>query len=477
MKVLDAIKTITLKERESFIKYINSPYFNQNETLLKLFYELEKFNENKSKKENIYLKSTNEQSYDASRFRKLCHELTEHILNFKRIEKFQSDVRESPAYDISVVKENDFKAHYNIILKKGQLYFDSTPVKNSQFYLKKYNFGREKFDLNSEYDKQILLEKSPQEFFGLMEEAIESLDTYFLIERTRITNTYFQFYKLLKKENYPEYHRLVMDYIIAHLQYPHGPLIELYINTYQLLINDEYVINVNEFSKLLKESLVQTNPKEVSDLYVHYTNHAIRQILKGNRDYFPILFELYKVGMRLKVLPISNPTEYRNIAAAACQIKEFDWALEFIEEYKMELPEDQRESAYSFTKARIYGNMKDWPSVLSTLRNVEYEDMGYMLNSKLFIIMAYYELDEYDALDSFIKSFKVFLRRRRNIPTTRKNAFYGFANILGHLMKAYERRDVKRLKKALLEIENNKAIPNQDWLKEKIQELETIMKK
>jgi hypothetical protein len=179
--------------------------------------------------------------------------------------------------------------------------------------------------------------------------------------------------------------------------------------------------------------------------------------------------------MKMGILPINNPTEYRNIAATACQIKEFDWALEFVEKYKTELPIDLQESAYSFTKARIYGNMKNWDAVLSTLRNVEYEDIGYNLNSKLFMIMAYLELDEYDALDSFIKSFKVFLRRRRNIPVARKNAFYGFTTVVDHIMKAAERRDKKRIAKAYEEIESNKAIPNQDWLKEKISEIEQIL--
>lgn len=475
MKIIEAINTISAGERESLIKYLKSPYFNISNIYENLFIELERSITSPVTNKEIFQKITNQKEYDSNKFRKLCHELIEIILKFKRIEKFSKEVEDDPNIDLKIVKENNFKSHYNVKLKQGNAYFNASRIKNSDFYLKKYNFDKERFDLNTEYDKQVLLEKSPEEFFGLMEKALTNIDTFYLIERLRITNTYFQFYKLLKKENFPDYHKKIADYIISNLIHPPQPLIELYKNTYSLLTNETYHLDIVKINGLLSRSMEQSDKKELSDLFVHYTNYSIRQVLKGNTDYFPILFELYKTGMKMGILPINNPTEYRNIAAAACQIKEFDWALEFVEKYKIELPIDQQESAYSFTKARIFGNMKNWDAVLSTLRNVEYEDMGYILNSKLFMIMAYYELDEYEALDSFIKSFKVFLRRRRNIPVARKNAFYGFTTVVDHIMKAAERRDKKRIAKAYEEIENNKAIPNQDWLKEKISEIEQVL--
>ena len=85
-------------------------------------------------------------------------------------------------------------------------------------------------------------------------------------------------------------------------------------------------------------------------------------------------------------------------------------------------------------------------------------------------------LDEDDVLDSFIKAFKVFLRRKRNISKRRKDAFYGFTTVIADLMKARERNDPKRLTKARDELSNNPSIPNQDWLIEKIEELEAVIK-
>ena len=167
---------------------------------------------------------------------------------------------------------------------------------------------------------------------------------------------------------------------------------------------------------------------------------------------------------------------YRNIAYLACKEGQFDWALYFVERFKTQLLDGTDEqTAYSFTKARTLWYANDWEGVLSTLRNVEYKDMTYTIITKAYIMTCYYELDEDEALDSFIKAFKVFLRRKRNIPKRRKDAFYGFTTVIADLTKARERNDFRRLVKAREELANNPSIPNKDWLTEKIEELEAII--
>ena len=47
----------------------------------------------------------------------------------------------------------------------------------------------------------------------------------------------------------------------------------------------------------------------------------------------------------------------------------------------------------------MYRYQNNFDKVLSLLRDVEYEDIGYNLISKAILIITYYELDELDALD------------------------------------------------------------------------------
>ena len=186
------------------------------------------------------------------------------------------------------------------------------------------------------------------------------------------------------------------------------------------------------------------------------------------------MFKIYKFGVDNDILVIDIPV-YRNISYIACQVQEFDWALNFVEKSKSQLPNEDQESAYSFTKARTLWYAKNWDGVLRTLRNVEYKDMAYNLVARSIILTCYYELDDYEPLDSLIKSFKVYLRRKRNVSKARKDSFYNFITALDHLMKASERSDYKRILKAKEVIANNPSTRNQDWLNEKIEELEAII--
>ena len=197
-------------------------------------------------------------------------------------------------------------------------------------------------------------------------------------------------------------------------------------------------------------------------------------INKGSLNYIQTLFKIYKYGVDNDIWVIDIPA-YRNIAYLSCATGDYKWALEFVENYKSILPKNDQESAYSFTKARTLWYAKDWEGVIRTLRNVEYKDIAYNLLARSYILTCYYELDEYEPLDSLIKSFKVYLRRKRNISKSRKNSYYNFITAIDHLMKASERRDYKRIMKSKEITETIPFASIKDWLTEKIEELEAII--
>ena len=206
----------------------------------------------------------------------------------------------------------------------------------------------------------------------------------------------------------------------------------------------------------------------------HVLSFLVPLINKGNLNHIQLMFKLYRYGVESGILDIDIPT-YRNISYIACQVQEFEWALNFVEQYKSQLPDNDQQSAHSFTKARTFWYAKDWEGVIRTLRNVEYKDMTYNLLARSYILTCYFELDDYEPLDSLIKSFKVYLRRKRNVSKARKDSFYNFITALDHLMKASERSDYKRIIKAKEVIANNPSTRNKDWLTEKIEELEAII--
>ena len=65
-------------------------------------------------------------------------------------------------------------------------------------------------------------------------------------------------------------------------------------------------------------------------------------------------------------------------------------------------------------------HQKDWRKAIAYISQVDFEDEAYNINSRLMLLNAYYELGEFDALDSLIDSSAVFLRRKKSIQDSRK---------------------------------------------------------
>lgn len=249
---------------------------------------------------------------------------------------------------------------------------------------------------------------------------------------------------------------------------------QIYNHLMDMIKEGDFLKNYNAIISILNNN--ENTPKHIKrDILLNCINYCTAQISRGEVDYYKYNFMVHKEMIEAD-LQVINEVSYRNISYLACRAEEYDWAMAFVDKNKNQLPDKKKETGYSFSKAIVQWYAKDYMGVIATLRNVEYEDIGYKLQTRAYLLTCYFELDEYDVLDSSIKAFKVFLRRRRNVPKSRKDSYYGFLTILDHLMKAGERNDIKRIQKAK-EVLDSGPIAFQDWLREKIAETEAVIKK
>ena len=142
-----------------------------------------------------------------------------------------------------------------------------------------------------------------------------------------------------------------------------------------------------------------------------------------------------------------------------------------MEDFKDYLPADSRQNTYSFNLARIYRFQKKYDQVLDLLQNVEYEDIGVNLISKMMLLITHYERKDHEVLDSFIESFRVFLNRHKNIPQQRRLSYLNLLKYTRRIMRLAP-GDKLSAEKLRLEISQEKAtIVNHEWLLEKLGEM------
>jgi hypothetical protein len=86
-------------------------------------------------------------------------------------------------------------------------------------------------------------------------------------------------------------------------------------------------------------------------------------------------------------------------------------------------------------------------------------------------LITHYERKDFDVLESFLDSFRVFLTRHKHIPQQRRA---GYLNLLKYTRKLIRLLpgDKKAIKKTREDVLKNKgSIVNHEWLLEKLNEL------
>jgi hypothetical protein len=142
----------------------------------------------------------------------------------------------------------------------------------------------------------------------------------------------------------------------------------------------------------------------------------------------------------------------------------------FIHEYNIRLDEKYRDNAVTFNLAQLYFYKKDYPGVIAQLSQVEYEDITYNLNSKTLLMASYFELDELDALNSLLDTFRVYLNRNKKIPATRRKHYLNTISIVRKLarIRPGEKKEIEKLHQ---EIEATQGIVSKNWIIEKLDAL------
>lgn len=91
------------------------------------------------------------------------------------------------------------------------------------------------------------------------------------------------------------------------------------------------------------------------------------------------------------------------------------------ETYKNSLEKPYRESAYHFNLARLEFCKKNYGAVLDLLQKANYRDVLVNLAIKTLLLKTYYELDEYNLLESHLHAMQNYIHRKRILGYHRAN--------------------------------------------------------
>jgi hypothetical protein len=183
-----------------------------------------------------------------------------------------------------------------------------------------------------------------------------------------------------------------------------------------------------------------------------------------------MLHELYQDNLKRGYLHYEgklHSSRYWAVSSNALRVKDFDWALEFIEKYKHELiGENESLDIYRLNLANYLFHLGRFSECLDYIPATSpYVD--YLLTGKRLELKAYYELKS-DLFSFKLEAFKVFLSRTspKFLSEAQKQSHQEFANLLLQLHLSLP-GDEKRAGKVISRVQEKKQAAEWRWLLEK----------
>ncbi len=116
--------------------------------------------------------------------------------------------------------------------------------------------------------------------------------------------------------------------------------------------------------------------------------------------------------------------------------------------------------------ARLEFVRKNYTNALVFLQDADYKDLLNNMNAKILQAKIYYELDEFEILDSLLKSMRVFIRRKRKVGY-HYQLWKNMIRFTEKLMRV-NRYDKSAMSHLADQIREEQLLSEKEWLLEKL---------
>lgn len=221
------------------------------------------------------------------------------------------------------------------------------------------------------------------------------------------------------------------------------PLIRAYYRVFEMLSQPERAEPFAQLKSLLEAEANRFLPNEARALYRHAQNFCIRRINRGQPRYLAEVLELYQTQLASGVILVNGQlahTDYKNISTAALRLKDFDWARQFLDQYRERVPASHRENVYQFCLASFHYETGDYEQVLRLLREVSFTDDFYQISARLLMLRTLFERGDWEALPYSVDALVQYLKRNRTVSRTVRNHYLAFLSYLKKLTRLADQR-------------------------------------
>ncbi|MBS1517677.1 MAG: hypothetical protein JSS91_06290 [Bacteroidetes bacterium] len=398
--LLKIISSFSENEKKRFAKFVESPFFNNQSTLVRLYKEIIKyypdFNEKEISKAKIYQVVNPGKEFCDSVFRKQVSNLS------KLAEEFlihEDNSRHSDRRITSLLDQyqrRNIYSLYNKLSKEVNRNIENYIITNEAFY---YGHFRKELDAFSDIRTNNLHEMNESLFNShklillyLLQTSTVYSNMMFVNQKSFedplkgfSLNLFFKEFDILNylesSYNLTNNEKLFVEICRCDLELLKDPFSRVWL--------DKMKNNIFKLSSYLSKNMQYT-------FFTHLNIFYLINIGEGKTEFNRKLFENYKF-MIDKGLYISdereyiNFSEYRSILTIALKLKEFDWVEKYIAGHRNFHNPEERENIIKYSNAFLNFEKMNFDETLNLLSQIDNDNLIIKLDVHSMYLISYFE--------------------------------------------------------------------------------------
>jgi hypothetical protein len=483
--LIETFKTFNKQELKDFSLFIQSPFFNTNQSVVKLFGQIRilypEFDEINLEKKFLFGKAFGKIKYNDSFMRMTVFRLMELTKDFLIHSNLQ---RNNFTKETLLLDEFNIRELKNLMLKSiSELdkKIDKQKAKDADSFYAKYKLEYYKNEIKSRDTKMITYKDTLGEDMMLEQ---KSLNTFFFMNSLK----FFQYF--LNQKNfvvnaggYPDFINNILEYLKLNEDYLKVPALNIYYNMILMLLTDSENNNYDnndkffyELKRILFEDKDDLSFIEKFNLIADLRNYAQKKFDRGNITFRDSMIDIIKFSIDKNILTTQEGGKYiseirfMNIVWTGIQLKEYDWLEELIKKIIDRIDPGKRNYVLAYSNAAINFDKGNFSKSLDLLGNSgPIKNVFYKAATKQLTLMIYYELKWFIPASDLLDAYRHFIKTDKLLPEIYISKSNMFIKYYSNLLKINESTGENKF--IITKLVSELKLTSQQWLLEKAEEL------
>lgn len=478
-KSIQLLKLFTEEELKRFGDFLNSPYFNNNGRVARLFSELKKYHpeyiSGGVEKEKLYSKLFPGKKYNEQVMKNLISELFRLAKKFLSVDNYCAS---SAEVTVGLLNQLAYRNSGNIFIKEAESFKQDIAgmglsAEKENLFL--YRTSEECFVNNMLNNQQSIVSED-------IERSGEHLTIFFLraIIKLSLNNHINRFsFNLDIEKNFPDMliSSIDMEKLLQYMEMHNisaAGSVKLAYYALKAVLDTGDETAYKRYKELLYKNVDNMN-KEEAHLFLHFMESVCaHRINSGRSDMYKDLFETYKYEVKHSVYStkpgIITVLKFRNICLTALRVGEYDWVEKFINDFKGKLQKENRKNITELVLAQLNFERKDYSKCLEHLNKIKTDQIFFKIDVRSLNLMSLYELEHYESALSLTESFKKLLTNNEAFTEQYSSKNINFINTVSAMIKLKIENNPEHALQLKEKLEGYDVISNKKWLRKKMED-------